>query len=83
MFGRINQETQAFEWAPVNFVTPDGETIMNFCFDEELERQYGFKQVETEPEPEVGPNQIAVPRYTDDGDVIRESWEIIDLEEAE
>lgn len=80
MYGRINPENQAFEYAPVNFVTPDGATIMNFVFNENELKKYGFKPVKIEEEPEVSENQIAVPRYTDAGDVIRQSWEVINKE---
>ena len=78
MYGRINPENRAFEWAPVSFITPDGTTVMNFCFDEELMVQYGFKPVEEEPEPGVGPNQFAVPRYEDKGEYIQQTWEVIE-----
>ena len=77
MFGRINPD-KAFERAPVNFITPEGVTIMNFCFNEGLIRQYGFKPVEESPEPEVEPNQIGVPRYEDMGEYIKQTWDVIE-----
>lgn len=77
MFGRINSETRAFEWAPVNFITPDGVTICNFHKNEFLLREYGFKTVVQEPEPGYDPDEIAVPHYTDEGDIIRVTWEVI------
>ena len=80
MFGRINPDNRAFEWAPVNFMTPDGKTIMNFDLDEDQMRSYGFKQVAMETEPEVGTNQFAVPRYVDKGEYVLQTWEIIDEE---
>ena len=80
MFGRINSETGAFEFAPVNFVCPDGSTICNFIFNEDLMRSYGFKPVQSEPEPEVEPNKIAVPRHKDTGEAIRLTWEILENE---
>lgn len=78
MFGRINQETGAFEDAPVNFVCPDGTTICNFVFNEDLMKTYGFKPVQSDPEPETEANETAVPRYKDTGEVIQLTWEILE-----
>ena len=82
MFGRFNPETKGFEFAPVNFVTPEGGTICNFHLDEEKMRFYGFKPVAVDPQPTTGKDQVAVPRFTDQGDSIRESWEVIEIEEG-
>ena len=80
-FARINPDNGSFEIAPVNFEAPDGTTIMNFYLDENMMSEYGFKPVDSDPEPEVQSNQVAAPIYEDLGDTIRVTWRIVDIED--
>jgi len=74
----------AFEWAPVNFVTPEGRTICNFYRKEKYLRQYGYLPVETTPCPNYDYElQEAVEIYRQEGDKIIQEWEIRPLEGGE
>ena len=79
MYGRFNNNE--FEQAPVNFIAPDGTTICNFDRNTEMLAQYGFKEVQSEPMPDLAPNQMAEPVYSlgDNGEII-ESWNITETD---
>ena len=81
-YGKINSNG-VFISAPVNFITPDGKPVLNFCSSVKLMTEYGFKPVESEEEPEVDGAHIAVPVYQDMGSVIRRSWSVELADEEE
>ena len=80
MYGRFINGV--FEAAPVNFMTEDGITICNFDRDTDKLSRYGFKEVQSQPMPDLAYNQTAEPVYTEDeqGNII-ESWNIITFED--
>lgn len=78
-YGKITEG--AFEWAPINYVTPEGKTICNFYRKEKYLRQYGYLPVETTPCPNYDYElQEAVEIYRQEGDKIIQEWEIRPLE---
>ncbi len=72
-----------FEWAPINYVTPEGRTICNFYRKEKYLRQYGYLPVETTPCPNYDYElQEAVEIYRQEGDKIIQEWEIRQIGEG-
>ena len=66
-----------FEWAPINFVTPTGRTIINFNRKARYLEEYGFLPVQTAPVPDYDPEtEEAVDHYAEGDGVIFQSWTI-------
>ena len=72
------------EWAPINYITPEGKTICNFFRKEKYLRQYGFLPVQTAPVPDYDPEtEQAVDHYAEGDGVIIQSWTIEPMEGGE
>lgn len=72
-----------FQFAPINYITPNGRTICNFYRKEKYLREYGYKPVISEPFTEYDPEtQMIEPRYSDNGETITESWVVVEIQEG-
>lgn len=75
MYGKI--ENGEFQFAPINFITPAGRTIINFHKKPEKLAEYGYLPVETSPAPPYDPEtQHAEPVYALGDGVIMHAWVI-------
>ena len=66
------------QYAPRNYSADNGQLIINFNKNEELMKQYGYKEViDIRPDYDEKTQHIKVLSYTD-GDVITVNYEIVD-----
>ena len=66
------------QYAPRNYSTDNGQLIINFNKNEELMKQYGYKEViDIRPDYDEKIQHIKVLSYTDE-DVITVNYEIVD-----
>lgn len=66
---------------PKNPIFANGKAYSNPT-DETL-RKLGYKELVVAPMPEVDNTKEAMPVYAEDGDVIKQDWEIIEYEFAQ
>lgn len=70
----------ALSYAPTNYKTDDGQLIVNFNKNEEIMRQYGYKDVvDIRPAYNEETQYIRILDY-DDGEVITINYGIVDKE---
>lgn len=66
------------QYAPRNYSTDNGQLIINFNKNEELMKQYGYKEViDIRPDYDEKTQHIKVLSYTDE-DVITVNYEVVD-----
>lgn len=66
------------QYAPRNYSTDNGQLIINFNKNEELMKQYGYKEViDIRPDYNEKTQHIKVLSYTDE-DVITVNYEVVD-----
>ena len=66
------------QYAPRNYSTDNGQLIINFNKNEELMKQYGYKEViDIRPDYDEKIQHIKILSYTDE-DVITVNYEVVD-----
>lgn len=82
MYGKI--ENGEFQFAPINFITPAGRTIINFHKSPAKLAEYGFLPVTESPIPEYDPEtEYPVDHYEQGDGAIIQSWTIEPTEGGE
>lgn len=66
---------------PKNPIFANGKAYSN-PKDETL-RELGYKELVVAPMPEIDGTKEAIPVYTEDGDIIKQDWEIVEYEPAQ
>ncbi len=69
MYGKI--ENGEFQFAPINFITPAGRTIINFHKKPAKLAEYGFLPVTESPIPEYDPENDIFNRCATDGGFVQ------------
>jgi len=79
MYGKLTDGV--FQPAPINFTTADGRTICNFNVNIQAMEEYGYKEVVSDPLPELALDEGVESIYSENPDgTIREAWEIVKVD---
>lgn len=71
-------------YAPSNYKTDNGQIIVNFNKNEDIMKQYGFKEVvDVRPDYDKDYQYIRVANYTEDDNAITINYEVVDMTVSE
>ena len=74
----------SLQYAPSNYKTDNGQIIVNFNKNEDIMKQYGFKEVvDVRPDYDKASQYIRVTNYTEDDNAITINYEVVDIPASE